>query len=301
LGILSEIQASLLDPDAKLAAVLLKLRFLASRLGSEALAEWVKHESEGYPKGVSVPEYRVVGVTFRGSWSGPWGSGITNAPIPTHVIETYASDKWSRHEVRGSIAAVEVLATKDDLGIDASNLILLLQGKVYPDWACNSVTGSINTTEMSEITHSVRSRVLELTLELEKSVPEATEIQLSQSPVPDGANEQVTQIFNQTVYGNLNHLNASGNAQVSLTITQGDVQGMISELAKAGIPEDAAKEFTGIVASEQPGTAEQPLGPKAIDWVAENIKKVAGGTWKIGVGVFAKVVEEAALRYYGLK
>ena len=263
--------------------------------------EWVKHESEGYPKAVSVPEYRLVGVSYTGSWSGPWGSGITNAPIPSHLIEEFASDKWTRHEVRESIAAVEVLATKDHLGIDASNLILLLQGKVYEGYACNSVTGSISATEMSEIIQSVRSRVLELTIELEKSVPEAIEVQLSQPAAKEDSNEQVTQIFNQTVYGNLNHVNASGNAQVSLTITQGNVESMVSELAKAGIPEDAAKEFTDIVASEKPGTVEHPLGPKAIDWMTQNIKKVAGGTWKIGVGVFAKVVEEAALRYYGLK
>lgn len=111
----------------------------------------------------------------------------------------------------------------------------------------------------------------------------------------------MTQVFNQTVYGNLNHVSASGAAQITLTINQGDVVAMASELVKAGVPEDAAREFAGIVASEQPGTAEHPLGPKAIDWVAENIKKIAGGAWKIGVGVFAKVLEEAALRYYGLK
>jgi hypothetical protein len=301
LGILGEIQAAVMNSDAKLGPILLKLRFLASRLGSDPLADWVKHESEGYPKDVEVPDYRIVGVTYKGTWSGPWGSGIQNAPIPSHVIGEYAGEGWVRHKVRESIAAVEELAGQDHLGIDASNLILVLQGKVYPDWACNSVTGSIASSEMAEITQVVRSRVLELTLELEKSVPEAGEVSVSHTPIKEGTNEQVTQIFNQTVYGNLNHVDASGNAQVSLTINQGDVQGMTSELVKAGIPEDAAKEFTDIVASETPGSVEQPLGPKAVEWLAQNIKKVAGGTWKIGVGVFAKVLEEAALRYYGLK
>lgn len=301
MGILGDIQAAVMDPDAKLGPILLKLRFLASRLGSEPLADWVKHESEGYPKDVEVPDYRIVGVSFRGTWSGPFGMGINNAPIPPYIIEEYASAEWTRHKVRESVAAVEVLATKDHLGIDASNLILLLQGKVYEDMACNSVTGTISTSEMSEITQAVRNRVLELTIELEKAVPEAAEVQLTQPPKNDGANEQVSQIFHQTVYGNLNNISASDSSHITLTINQGDIQGMVSELTKAGVPEDAAKEFTAIVASEQPGTKQQPFGPKALEWIGDNIKKAAGGTWKIGVGVLGKVLEEATLRYYGLK
>jgi hypothetical protein len=74
LSLLREIQASILDPGSEIGPILLKLRFLASRLGSTQLEEWVKHESEGYPVDVEVPEYRKLHVDYRGSWSGPYGS-----------------------------------------------------------------------------------------------------------------------------------------------------------------------------------------------------------------------------------
>jgi hypothetical protein len=203
-SILHEIQAAVLDEKVELASVLLKLRFLASRLGSEPLEDWVKYETEGYPKDVEVPEYRRLSIQYRGTWSGPFGSGIQNAPIPPYLIEKYASKAWTEMQMRESVAAVDDLASKTEgsIGIDASNLILALQGKVYQDWACTSVTGELSLVAVKEIRQAVRSRVLELTLELEKRVPDAIKVTLEQS-MPEGeeSREAVTQAFERTVYG----------------------------------------------------------------------------------------------------
>ncbi|MGB1836786.1 hypothetical protein, partial [Marinobacter adhaerens] len=87
MSLLHQIQESVVQEGSDLGSVLLKLRLLASRLGSEVLEEWVKHESEGYPKDAELPEYRVVGVSYRGTFSGPFGAGIQNAQIPPYLIE----------------------------------------------------------------------------------------------------------------------------------------------------------------------------------------------------------------------
>lgn len=200
MSILAEIQAAVLNPDAKLSAILLKLRFLASRLGSEPLADWVKYETDGYPKDVQVPNYRIVGVQYKGTFSGPLGSGINNAPIPSAIIEERAGRSWVHHEVRESIAAVDELAEQEHLGVDASNLILILQGHVYPGMACNAVHGSISPVAMREIQSAVRNRVLELTIELEKAVPASREITLGKSISDKTDEEQITKIVNATVY-----------------------------------------------------------------------------------------------------
>jgi len=202
MSILREIQVEILDPKAKLGSILLKLRFLAARLESEALADWVKYETEGYPIGTPLPHYRYVGVSYKGTFYGPFNSGIQNAPIPPAVIDKYAGEGWTKHAVRQSIASVDELAESKHVGIDASNLILILQGKIYEDLACNSVTGSISPTAMLEISNAVRSRVLELTLEPEKKVPGAADVTLNQK-MPENAEteEAVTKIFRQTVYG----------------------------------------------------------------------------------------------------
>lgn len=308
MSVLGEIQASIIEPNCELSAILLKLRLLASRLGSNPLEQWVKHEAEGYPQDVEVPDYRKLRVSYIGNWSGPYSSGITNAPIPLHLIEKFAGKKWSEYEFRQSIAAVDDVLCHDNgksgvLQIDASNLILLLQGKVYEDYACNSVTGRISTTAIREIQYAVRSRILELTIELEKAVPAAAEVTLGTPQAAEaGAAEAVTQIFNQTIHGPYTTVTSTGaSAQITLTIARGDANAVIGELVKAGIPQDAAEEFAGIVADEEPESPDRPFGAHAREWLARNIGKAADGTWKVGVTVVARVLEEAAMHYYGLK
>ncbi|OWK18278.1 hypothetical protein AJ88_03515 [Mesorhizobium amorphae CCBAU 01583] len=204
--------------------------------------------------------------------------------------------------MRESVAGVEELAKSEELGIDASNLILLLQGKVYEDWACVSVSGEVSPIAMKEIKQAVRSRVLELTLELEKRVPLAGEVSLTKA-IPQGpeSGAAVTQIFNQTVYGNVTHVTAMNGAQVTLSITAGDIGSMTNALVKAGLPQEEAEEFSEIVAAEPPKSLDKPLGNKALAWIKKNGSKAASGAWKIGSNVLTDVLTEAAMKFAGLK
>ena len=65
MSLLHQIQESVVQENRDLGSVLLRLRLLASRLGSHILEEWVKHESEGYPNKVDEPSYRIVGVSYK--------------------------------------------------------------------------------------------------------------------------------------------------------------------------------------------------------------------------------------------
>lgn len=111
LSLLHDIQAAVLQDDADLGPILLKLRLLAARLGSQPLAEWVKHESEGYPPETKIPDYRILSVSYTANFSGPFGSGIQNAPISPYLVEKFAGKQWVRYEMRDSIAAVDDLLT----------------------------------------------------------------------------------------------------------------------------------------------------------------------------------------------
>jgi urea transport system substrate-binding protein len=89
-----------------------------------------------------------------------------------------------------------------DLGLNAADLILMLQGKVYADYACNAVNGRISRSSLAAIRHSVQSRVLELTLELEKLVPDAAKVVVGPPVIPSGPSAAAaTQITQQIIYG----------------------------------------------------------------------------------------------------
>ena len=308
MGLLHEIQTSVVQEGTHLGSVLLKLRLLAARLGSEPLEEWIKHESEGYPHESEIPSYRVIDVSYSSTFSGPFGSGIRNAQIPGYLIEKFAGKQWRKHEIREGIAAIDELVRScaggdGTLGIDASNLILLLQGKVYPDYTCIDVQGAISRAALTELQYAVRSRILELTLELERSIPAATEI-TSGSPEPsEKVNfEKVNQISHQIIYGNVTTISSSGaGSQINVSIGERDNKAFIEYLVKAGIPKTDASELADIVGAEEPGSTEEPFGTKAKAWLVKNIRKAADGTWKIGVSVATRVLTEAALKYYGFK
>jgi len=305
MALLHEIQESVVQDGTDLGSVLLKLRLLATRLGSDLLEEWVKHESEGYPEDAAVPPYRVVGVSYKGTFIGPFSSQISNAPIPPYLIEKLAGEKWVKVDVRESIAAVDSMvqstAGGGAFGIDASNLILLLQGKIYKGYSCASVDASISPTAFGEILQAVRSRVLELTLELERTIPAAAHVNFGASQNTQESSEKVQQISQQIIYGNVtNAVSGSPSSSISISVVQGDQNSLEQHLIESGMLKDDAKIFAGIVASEEPESDQEPLGSRAKIWVAENLIKAAKGTWNMGVSAASSVITKAALKYYGL-
>lgn len=306
LGLLQDIQTAVVQDEVELGPILLKLRLLAARIGSQPLAEWVRHESEGYPRDAELPAYRIVPVSYTATFSGPFGSGINNAPISPMLIEKYAGKKWVQHEMRESIAAVDDLLASSDkggsLGINAADLILVLQGKVYADYACNAVNGRISRSSLAAIRHSVRSRVLELTLELEKSVPDAGAVSLGVATVPSAPSAAAaTQIAQQIIYGNFTSIAATGQASVTVAVAPSDTKSLAAFLANAGMDAADAKELAAIAGSERPDSDAEPMGPKVRTWVLENLKKAASGTWKMGLTVATDVIKEALLKFYDLK
>jgi hypothetical protein len=305
MSLLHQIQESVVQENAELSSVLLKLRLLASRLGSDVLEEWVKHESEGYPVDADVPSYRIVGVSFRGTFSGPFGAGVNNAPIPTYLVAKHAGKQWTEYKIRESIAGVGELlkmsAKEGSLGIDASNLILLLQGKVYEDYACLEIKGTISRTAITEIQQSVRSKILELTLELEKSIPAASLVTFGVPKHTETNTEKIQQISQQIIYGNVTTAVAgSHGTQIAVEIGLRDSRSFIEHLVNAGIPEKDAGELAEILESEEPSSPEEPFGVNATKWLVSNLKKAVEGTWKVGISVATKILTDAALKYYGL-
>ena len=309
MSLLHDIQTSLTQEGTDIGPILLKLRFLASRLSSNLLEEWMEHEANGYPEDVAVPNYRKVQMSHRGTFSGSYGSGIRNAPIPSYLIKKHAGEEWVTYEMRESIATIDDLirrSNKGTLKFDASNLILFLQGKVYEDMACNSVTAHISKAALVGLQFSVRDRVLKLTIELEKHVPTAADITIG--PKPTALAEQdiarVTNITNQVIYGGYT---AISNSDVSvaetfvLNIGERDTKAFVEALTKNGIAESDAVELAKIVSNEEPQSDNEPFGVKAKDWLTKNIKKATDGTWQVvGSSVAEKLLTEALKCFYGL-
>ena len=311
MSLLREIQASVMqEADIDVGRVLLKLRFLASRLGSDLLEEWIKYELDGYPEGIPVPNYRKMGVSYTGMFTEPYGGGLNNVPIPLASIKKYAGERWVTYEMRQGIAEIDdlVRSGKNDkdatLQINVSNLILLLQGKIYEGMACNSITGLLSISEVVALQFSVRKRVLDLTIELEKKMPTAGEITIEKPSITLSTEtaKTTTRIAHQTIYTDSYTVisnSGTGTQSVSvLNICKGDIGAYEKALIEGGISEVDASELAEIILEEEPQSREEPFGVRAKAWLAENLDTAVKETWKVGKEIAMKLLTEATIQYY---
>lgn len=307
MSLLAEIQAGAIDNNSAIAPLLLKLRLLAARLDSKPLEAWIKYESEGYPNDVEVPDYRILGVTYRASFAGAFGSGVNNSQVPSHIIREFAGEDWLEFRVRSSISAIDdLISKKQEKGrlqvTNAANLILLLQGKMYPDYNCVDVVGEISFSEMVAVSHAVRSRILELTIEIEKEVPSAADIAISKKgyDMSDDSSKKVDKISQQVIYGSYTQITNSGHgAKITVSNVSGDVTSLIDTLVKGGIGQDDAVELAEIVKAELPVSGSK-MGANAENWLAKNLGKAVDGTWKIGASAAAELIALAVAKFYGI-
>ena len=204
MSLFDQIQSSVLQEHTSLSTVLLQLRLLASCLDSDPMAQWVRSELEGYESD-TVPQYRVVTVEYQGTFSRSLVEGFKNAPVPSTLIKEVAGEHWIRHKLTQSISEIAQLARKSAqsdgrLQLQCSDLILLLQGKIYRGYDCIDVVGVVSSTKMLSIMDIVRSKVLDLTIAMEKADPKVREVDVGRVLVPsDAMTTKMNQAFHQTV------------------------------------------------------------------------------------------------------
>ena len=300
--LLEDIQNSAVDAKSDLATLLRKCKLLAARLGSQPLEDWLVWESNGYPDNVEVPEYRVWSLQVKGHFSGAFGSGWRNLPIPLALIPEKARKSYERYECRLSIANVEsaLASTKGGIiQVSTQDLAVALGTKVYEDQNCLQSWAEFSTTNFVELVNTVRNRILDFSLALWKEEPLAGETK--GTPAHGFGPSKVTQIFNTTVYGgSANLVGSAYDSSLSFHILTNDFTSLENVLRENGIKtEDIAGLHTAID-SDQPPDSPQSFGPKVSSWIATMAEKAANGTWKIGLGVAGSLLAKAIAKYYGL-
>ena len=244
MGLLSEIQASLFREGSSLETTLLKLRFLASRIGSDVIEDWVRHEIDGYPKDVDVPIYRRTGISFLGTFTNGYQI-LNNAPIPLALIAEHGGNHWLTHEIRDGMGVIDSIISRSEkngrFSVDAANLLLLIQGKFYKDMTCVTINGFFGIKTFVTVQSVVRAKILDLTIKLEKDVPEAREITLSEkvgalTPTAVAAANSAAQSVVYNVTGPFTQITNSGQVGgITVNVAQGNIESLISELVANGM------------------------------------------------------------------
>ena len=255
------------------ATLLRQLKIVAARTDAAPLADWIRDELEGYPSAEAVPPYRgPFPVHVVGDFLGMMGSHITNVPIPpTTVPEEHRASQLFVVRFTDPVAELAQLATRPTLeaawpadAVRAYNS-MVAQGKIQrivrEDMVLATAKYGVPTSIIVGVLDAVRTRVLDLALELEKVAPAAGQ--------PDAPSE-TTPAAQQVI---INHFtNLTGNVaiasdQVAQAVTvqlpaPGDETALLRYLAAVGVDvEDLAALREALAQDRQDAGGDHPPAP----------------------------------------
>lgn len=246
--------------DASIDQLLRQLKVLAARTGTASLEAWVEHELGGYPDDVTLPSYRgPFSVRPLGNFHGaPMVGGIENVEIPPSTFPAELRDghlfKRSFHE---PISTIEQWAKLENVRFgwppDAVRMYhyLLQKGEITPivqEWfVLVEVRYHVPQTTFTEIMGAVRSKILDLALDLERVAPMA-----GQREAPADQAGSAVAVIN-------NHFHAPASVAIGGDATQlvidvpgpGDAEGLVRYLAAAGMPTDWLSELEQELQADQ--------------------------------------------------
>ncbi|MCY4553710.1 MAG: hypothetical protein OXC79_08545 [Candidatus Poribacteria bacterium] len=301
MNLLEDIQKEAIDASSDLGSLLRKCKVLAAHLGSKELEDWLISESNGYPEDVPVPEYRVWSLQVKGHFSGSFGSGLRNAPIPMLLLPEKVKRRYNEYECRLSIAAVESAIKQNKTGmfqVTTGDLAVVLGEKVYENMNCLQCWAEFSITDLDELLNTVRERVLDFSLAVWKEYPNVgvTNSKASESVSPD----KVTQIFHTRIHGGTANLVGTANdSSIVFNIIPNNFDTVHSVLKGNGVSEKDIAELKNAVTQDKPPQSPGQFGPKVSSWIAKMVQKSSEGTWNIAIGAAGSLLAEVISKFYG--
>lgn len=305
MSLLRKIQDAAVSSDSPITDLLRNCKVLAVRLGSQELGEWVDRELNGYPDKESLPAYRICKTACAGHFVGPFGTGIKNAEIPPHLVPKEYRELVTKAYLTQPIAAYEELLKSKDtqnatIPWNASLTARLGQG-FYEDMNCLSAWQVVPRGVIIGLVDTVRNRVLNFALEIERMAPDAGE---STKDKDSGAisEKTVQHVFTTTIYGNVGNI-ASGNQSVTQTaeikIAQGDLAALRTQLLGLGFDRNQVTQLEQALATDSE-KAPKELGRSTWEWIGGAVSKAGQGALKISASTASSVLAKLISQYLGI-
>jgi hypothetical protein len=304
--LLDDIIDILSDESGSLNNALLKTKVLLHTIGKKDLVSWVDNELKGYPDDDSVPEYR---------------------SVDAYVYGQVQSFRQIHHHY-----LVPLMHVDDDLRKRLTELKLLLPidqiqqavaqhragstqtlGKPIPPEVCailsrglesaNVVTArsELNMTQADKILQEVRSRLLEFMLELRDVVGiEATNKDLASKAGEFDADKAFTKIFGHTTFGpNATVFIGNQNAQLNVTNSKGDIDSLLTELEKNGVPRHQLDDLKIAIRADENEGKEVSITNEGHTsrWYMKALKEGGKGLYKTSVDVASQLIIRAIEHY----
>lgn len=299
---IEQIKKDILDDSKKLATILRKAKVLASTLLNKELSTWVDNELRGYLNtNDKIPDYRKMNAENYGSFSGPFGSGLNNFPIPITILPDYAQKFAENCVFKEGVSEYESLLDGDSKVFHINwppDLIALVQHDVtiYQNMSLYHAYQQISRGTVVGMLDMIRNNLLDFILDLEKNYPELIKSDEGMKKIP---NEKVTSIFQTHIYGGTNVITSGENINqnIQLNVIPNDIESLKKYISSIGVPVSEVSELETAIKKDGKPT-EKKVGKNVAKWLGETLKKIAMGTINLAIEKIPALIIKALNQYY---
>lgn len=291
LGLLHDIQTAVASDDASITGLLRKTKILAARLENDPLQRWVEHELNGYGAEDDLPDYRCLrDMEVRGDFSGPFQSRTSGDLVPPGCVAPEHRRSLYSVENREGVGAIDALVRSGEHSFRSpwpADIVVHYAENVYEGMSMLAAWRVVPLGAVIAIVDSVRNRLLDFTLELERTVSAIGEEDIT--PLAPPFAQAVTQIVQNTIiYGGQNVVAGSAvETDIQQTQVPPGWPALQDRLSELGIPDSEMGALLDAVSRDGGDGAETD------SWLGRLAGKVGRGSLALAKGVTIEVVAAA--------
>lgn len=302
--LLRKIQSDAVDSNVDISTLLRKCKILAARLKHKEFSNWVESELNGYKSNEDLPDYRIIDVQSYGNFSGPFGSGLKNAPIPPFCLPKKLRHLANKAYLTEGISHYSSLIKQDENTTLSSSwpaeVVARYGENIYQNMNCIGAWRIIGSNQIQGLIDTVRNRVLSFVLEIESEAPNAGEALPQETPIADS---KLNQIYQTYILGNVSNVSTGGSNVTQIStgdIIQNDLNSLLDFLRSLNIGDEDLNELKTALDKDDKPSKEGSFGNNISTWIGKMVSKAASGVWNISTSVAAEILSKSITRYYGI-
>lgn len=304
--LLDDIIDILSDESGSLNSALLKTKVLLHTIGKKDFVPWVDNELKGYPDDDSVPEYRRVDAYVYGQVQS-FTQIHHHYLVPLMHLDDDLRKKLTEFKLLLPIDQIQQTVAQHRAGSTKT------LAKPIPPEICAVLSeglqsahvitarSELNMNQADKILQEVRSRLLEFMLELRDVVGiEATSKDLVSKARAFDADKAFTKMLGHATFGpNATVFIGNQNAQLIVTNGKGDIDGLLAELERNGVPGQLLDELKIAVKADEKEGKEVSVTNEGHTsrWYMKALKDGGKGVYKTTVDVASQLIIRAIEHY----
>ncbi|MDB5133370.1 MAG: hypothetical protein JWR02_3119 [Mucilaginibacter sp.] len=301
MNLISDIISELLQTEQSLESPLLKTKVLATRVNNVQLLEWCNDELTGYSNEKEIPYYRKTNGFITANYlNGNYK--FSDGVIPIDQLSKTAQKTIKLITLDQGIKTIESYALKSkQIGLQfIAEVVRGVQSSLQeqnPYLQILSMKSTAPSGFASNIISTVRAKLLEFMLSLEKEFGTTTEIEnLKQK------NALITTIMNHTIInnGNANVVNTGDHSNVTANITFTGNKNLLKEqFENHGVSKDDIDSLITVIDTPNENSNSN-YNSEVNSWIKIMMGKALDGTWQIGIAAAGGLIAEVLNHYYGV-